>query len=247
MSGSVLVERTEITSCVRDCGPDSKEHAVLGFTYVITFLDVQTVTVPTVTVRALRSVAGNQFTKIEIMIMREGEFIEMNEKADEMKGTNMWLTPFSVLLFNTSTAPPITLTESIEMAIWFCDYQSIEHVLRISLPERYAATYLRVQKHGFGVLSVAEIKVYSQKLNTIDYYKKGTPVQQSAITRPYEPAVPFFDSFQFFATDGRWNIRIEQDGSNDQPDVNGLFFSHGSISDVVLVITDHAGDLYTNV
>ena len=180
--------------------------------------------------------------------MREGEYIEIdeNEEAASAHGTNMWLTPFSVQLFNTSTAPPISLTESIEKAVWFCEYQSIDRVLRISLPERYAATYLRVQKHGFGVLSVAEIKVYSRKLNTIDFYKKGTPVQESAITRPYEPAQPFFDSFQYYATDGRWNIRIEQDGSNDQPDENGLFFSHGSISDVVLVITDHAGELNTN-
>ena len=94
---------------------------------------------------------------------------------------------------------------------------------------------------GYGILSLAEIKIYSDKLNTFDSYDRGTPVQTSAVTYPYQASHPFSDAFKNYKIDGRWNIKVVQDDSNDNPDQTSLVYSYGTISDVVLVITDYAG------
>ena len=90
---------------------------------------------------------------------------------------------------------------------------------------------------------MAEIEIFSDRLNTMRTYNEGSPVRTSAITRPYEAINPFRAAFSNFEINGRWSIIIEQNGSNGNYDdsSSGNSVSVGTISDVVIIVTDHAG------
>ena len=92
---------------------------------------------------------------------------------------------------------------------------------------------------------MAEIEIFSDRLNTMRTYNEGSPVRTSAITRPYEAINPFRAAFSNFEINGRWSIIIEQNGSNgnyDDDGSSGNSVSVGTISDVVIIVTDHAGE-----
>ena len=91
---------------------------------------------------------------------------------------------------------------------------------------------------------MAEIEIFSDRLNTMRTYNEGSPVRTSAITRPYEAINPFRAAFSNFEINGRWSIIIEQNGSNGNYDdsSSGNSVSVGTISDVVIIVTDHAGE-----
>ena len=91
---------------------------------------------------------------------------------------------------------------------------------------------------------MAEIEIFSDRLNTMRTYNEGSPVRTSAITRPYEPINPFRVAFSNFEINGRWSIIIEQIGLNGDDDdgSSGNSVSVGTISDVVIIVTDHAGE-----
>eukprot|EP00596_Hydrurales_sp_CCMP1899_P010339 CAMPEP_0119052500 /NCGR_PEP_ID=MMETSP1177-20130426/73777_1 /TAXON_ID=2985 /ORGANISM="Ochromonas sp, Strain CCMP1899" /LENGTH=335 /DNA_ID=CAMNT_0007032087 /DNA_START=59 /DNA_END=1066 /DNA_ORIENTATION=+ len=160
--------------------------------------------------------------------------------------SNEWLTPFYVMLFdeiglvknvNGPSAPPLSLQDSLNKAVWFQRFESITLVERITLPRAYPVSFLKIQREGYGILSLAEVMMYPERLNTFKAYKRGTPVQRAAVTQPYQPAYPFREAFKNKKFDGRWTLTVTQDGTAG----TGNGPSLGTISDYVLVITDYAG------
>ena len=152
------------------------------------------------------------------------------------------------MLFNGTAPPPslplpLSLSLSSPHCVWSGTFNTIDDVLRVSLPLPYLVSYLKVQRVGFGALSLSEIEMFGDRINTMRTYNEGSPVRTSAITHPYEPIIPFSAAFSNYEINGRWNIIIEQNGLNNNYDSSGNNVSIGTISDVVIIITDYAGEL----
>jgi hypothetical protein len=219
--------------------------------------------------------------------MREGRYIEktfipiyartVEEPASDLElGENEWLTPFYLMLFeNPDNPPPEDLEESKKAAIFVERYTYIDDLLQVILPVTMNVAYIKIQREGFGSLSLAEVEVYSEKLNTLASYELGSPVVATPITNPYQPAMPFSHQFNEFSFDGRWLVQFTQDiglkpnvtsqlianaalvaghedplpvdrsGINDRQTRAGPSGSYGTVSDVVLVITDMAGIVHS--
>jgi len=105
-------------------------------------------------------------------------------------------------------------------------------------------SYLKIQREGYGFLSLAEVQVYEQPLKTLASYNEGSPVYPSYLTNNYQPSDPLDLTFQNVEFDGRWQIQVTQD-STVQRDVMGWSGSYGTISEAVLIITDLAGVVHS--
>ena len=121
-------------------------------------------------------------------------------------------------------------------------------------------SYIKIQREGYGSLSIAEIEVYEEKINTMQSYEYGTAIAASSITNPYQSSMPFNVMFNSLLFDGRWILQIKQEignppnatgpegavsGINAKKTDEGFGGSYGTISDVVLIITDMAGLVHT--
>jgi hypothetical protein len=51
-------------------------------------------------------------------------------------------------------------------------FESITAVERITLPHAYPVSFLKIQREGFGILSLAEVMVYPERLNTFKAYHR---------------------------------------------------------------------------
>ena len=155
---------------------------------------------------------------------------------------NQWLTPFWVMLFDTSEPPPSDLEEALTLAKFKEFYESIGEVCETTLPAAVDATYVRIQRFGYGALSLAEVEVYEESLNTFSSYRSTSPIIEAAVTRPYQPSVPFMHEFNSLPFDGRWTVHITQSGEPSHGNTKfGYGGAYGTISDAVLVITDIVG------
>ena len=278
--GGVNVRRDTLPQCVNGCGQNYERGD--GHTWTITFLNIQ-VAIPIVEVVDVEFIGGVIQTSTgnvsnvqafsvahHVDIMREGQFIQVSEvpiygrsatehaPVEAVLGENEWLTPFWLMLFSdTDAQPPVGLEEGLTEAIWKKRYTNIQDVLQVILTLPLTVSYIKIQREGYGSLSIAEIEVYQEKINTMESYEYGTEIASSSITNPYQSAMPFNVMFNNLLFDGRWILQIKQEvgnpvsnttstaGINTKKTDEGFSGSYGTISDVVLIITDMAGLVHT--
>jgi hypothetical protein len=271
--GNVAVTRRALPLCDalvgQGCG--SGYQSGYGFAYRLSFLSLAAPS-PNVTVVSVRFpgqpdvlVEGaaievqlfQLFTSVELI--RTGYFIQVPEENEYGKGVappvvndttantgfnyNAWLTPFWVMVFNT-TAPPSALNASINASIWVQRYETMGDLLNINLPEAMAVGYIKIQREGYGSLSLAEVEVYEEKINQLNSYDQGAPVEPSALSAPYQPSQSFKHTFNHVPFDGRWLVQLTQDATL-QRDYRGFSGAAGTISEAVLIITDLAGVVHS--
>ena len=161
-------------------------------------------------------------------------------------GQNQWLTPAWVMLFDSNNSPPPNdLNSSLAVAVWKQLVESIGDLEQIVLTRAVSAVFLKIQRVGSGSLSLAEVEVFSEELNTMAEYSFGAEIQPSPVTRPYQSLVPFMQSFANVQYAGRWLLQITQDTSKSRKLEEGSSGAYGTVSDWVLVITDLAGVVHT--
>jgi hypothetical protein len=192
---------------------------------------------------------GKSIQVPEVEIMGEGIDRYVNENSTEIPavhGDNEWLTPFWVMLFDDDhSPPPADLEASLVNCQWKRRYYSIDNLLQIVLHTPMAnISYLKIQRIGYGALSLAEVEIYEGALNTMQY-ALGNPVTPNYITKPYQSEDPFAHAFNNLEFDGRWLLQFKQNVDTYERDVQGFSGSYGTVSDVVLIITDLAGIVHT--
>jgi hypothetical protein len=251
------------------CGSDGMEG--YGYLYHIEFLSVQ-VSSPTVTVENVTWIGGtvknggiNETENIvesqfyyDVTTTRAGFWHEVSNideygmgvtvngtattESSTTAGDNQWLTPFWVMIFDLTEPPPSDLEESLKLAVFKQFYTSATDVCETALPAAVNATYVRVQRYGYGSLSLAEVEVYEEKLNTFSSYRSTSPVAEAPVTRPYQSTMPFMHEFNQLSVDGRWTVHLTQSGQLAHGNNHfGYGGAYGTISDAVLVITDIVG------
>ena len=149
-----------------------------------------------------------------------------------VSGVNQWLCPFWVMLF--TDMPPTGLNESIAAATWFKRYETVDDVLSITLPDGHLASYLKIQREGLSVLSMAEVQIYSERMNSFKNYQGGSYVMASFMTAPYQTETLLNRAFEALPTNGRWTVKVTQDGEGDDA-------SFGTLGEAVLITTNYAG------
>jgi hypothetical protein len=107
-----------------------------------------------------------------------------------------------------------------------------------------SVSYVKIQREGYGSLSLAELEVYEEKINELNSYAQGSPVHPSVLSAPYQPTQSFKHTFNQLQFDGRWLVQLTQDASL-QRDVAGWNGAVGTISEAVLIITDLAGVVHS--
>lgn len=250
------------------CG-DGYEHGY-GWTYTVTFVSIF-VAAPVLQIIGVSFIGGPvvhgaigeklNVRKMQIIshvdVIREGHTFlldmssqqNLNSKPGPSKQLpqnpeypNEWLTPFWVMLFDAAhSPPPPDINESISQALWSNRYVSVGTVKQIVLAKPFNASYVKIQMEGWGQLSLAEVEVFSDRLNTLSQYQKGSPVEASAVTNPYQPDISFAHVFKNSKFDGRWIVEITQDTSTSPETIVGWSGAYGTISDAVMVITDMSG------
>eukprot|EP01038_Epipyxis_sp_PR26KG_P005103 gene5103-7113_t len=164
-------------------------------------------------------------------------------------GDNEWLTPFWIFIFNISSIDtiPTDLNESIHVSVWSQRVESIDKSLSIVLTNSLPldSTHIKIQREGYGSLSIAEFEVYSNRLKLLSegVYEGGSPIRPSWLLSPYQPNTPFKNSFQYDRFDhDRWMIQVRQDYKTLEQNIqDGNEGAFGTISEVVLIITDMIG------
>ena len=147
------------------------------------------------------------YMDVKVKTIRKGEFIEVpfvknyakgveppdqntpdSVNSEASSGINPWLIPCWVMLFNeTYTPPPDSLEAALNVALWKHKLESIDTLSQIILLEPMGATVLRIQRAGYGQLSLAEVEVYSEAVNVLREYGRTVDVEASPLTRPYQP------------------------------------------------------------
>ena len=262
--GTISIDISTLQKCLDGCIQENWEEGY-GYKYTITFLTSPTIN-PIMTVKTLIPKIGFPDEIIyKVAVVRKGYYEVTTLTSTSTKSsvtsshppttrggeqeleTNLYLTPFFVMIFNNTIQPPPTnLTQAIKSAMWVYRYISMSDVKLITLPKAFAATYIVIQREGFGVLSIAEIEVYSELLHTLSRAPlHNGPIPPSDVTEPYQPIYPFKTAFSNSVYDGRWNIKISQDLNSQGQFLEGFSMAAGKVSDVVLVITDYAGYVHT--
>jgi hypothetical protein len=177
----------------------------------------------------------------------DGGFQSVNVKTLDGATENAWLTPFYVMLFDESQAPPpLDLTESRNTAIYTELVTGfVGDVQTITLPRPVDAAYVKIQRVGEGSLSMAEVEVYAEPPETLSLYNKGSPINPSPLTRPYQTEVPLGHIFNELVWDGRWVLEIAQAATDSRKSEGGFSGAFGTVSDWVLIVTDMAGVVHT--
>ena len=259
--GIVTVERDTLQVCDPfGVGCNAGLEFGFGHTYRITFLDVLTSS-PTLSVTNVTFQGGpvdgangfgasNEVSNVltydmdnRVDVLRIGEYIEA-QASDSGNGQNEWLTPFHVMFFDE--LPPTDLTAALSAASFSINITSIDKVARIDLPSPRSLLYVKVQREGYGSISLAEVEVFGERLNTLTEYNAGSPIASSTPMEPYQAEESFAHAFEHVKFDGRWIVQIEQSADYEPPKTHkGFSFAHGTISDVVIVVTDLAGVMHT--
>ncbi|RYG70361.1 hypothetical protein EON64_00370 [archaeon] len=193
-----------------------------------------------------------------VVVVRPGEyqvvpkqyFVEpgkrTNGASSDTEFANPWLTPFYLMLFdyascNTSAAacsyPPNGLNESIKESVWFQRCVAIDGVLIVTLPRQFNVTHVKIQREGYGSLSLAELEVFPVRLNPLQGYNLGSPLQSSNPLLPYQPLVPFYSVFTTNVYDGLWYLNVQ---------MNRTSSGQGKIGDIAILITDYAGIVHVH-
>lgn len=176
-------------------------------------------------------------------------FVEAGKHKDpsDNDDSNPWLTPFYMMLFDYTscspttskckTYPPSSLNNSIKESVWFRRYVAIDGVLIITLPRQFNVTHVKIQREGYGSLSLAELEVFPIRLNPLQDYNLGSPLQSSNPLLPYQPLVPFYSVFKTNVYDGLWYLNIA---------MNATISTQGKIGDIAILITDYAGIVHVH-
>lgn len=243
----VQVERDTVTGIGTEKG--------FGWVYRITFFGVKT-TEPSINITETKfsggvdiidSVSIENYRKyrlvIESKLRNVGRAIALNSDIN-----NSWIFPFWLFIFQENgQQPPVSLNESQKVAIWFKKYHDIpkENLLQVVLDVPLTNVgYVKIQREGQKPLSLAEVEVYSSKLNSLTFYDDGFPVKPSSVLKPYQPIGSFQNSFQFTKFYGRWTLQIISAQLNNYSppfNIRGWKGSYGSISDWILIVTDLSG------
>lgn len=264
--GVVAVNRTLLPICgvytTTGCG-DGVEHG-FGYTYSLIFksiyqsyLTVQIIDEQFVGGVVVNGAFGETSTfrtsalVTHVNITRQGYYakdtsLDTNVDIDT---TNTWLTPYYLMLFTSS--PPDSLDESMLQAVWYAKYDTVTMyasssiVVTIVLPyDVLNVQYVKIQRDtsststGTGILSLAEVEIFSYKINSLPYYDQGLVIQPTALTNPMQGEESFKNQFDEMFYDGKWVLEIKQhSNSTIIKDID----AYGTISDVVIVITDMIG------
>lgn len=249
--GYVTVNRTQLPICGvfsnTGCG-DGVEHGY-GYTWTITF---QTVYSSSISLTIIdKMFTGSPMNSIEAVlvthvdVVRKGYFINVVSTSEGLQ-PNQWLTPFYIMLLNTTSLPPTNLSDALDVAIWTSRFDTIGNIMQIVLPIPLVAKYIRIQREDAGILSLAEVKVFSDKISSLSSYSGGSPIPPTSLMNPFQPEEPFITTFNKYVYDGRWSIEIHQE-SLCQPSNNekilGYSGAFGTISEAILVITDYMGNV----
>lgn len=177
------------------------------------------------------------------MLERRGRVVTSPTKETTK---NKWLTPFWILIFDDSvTLPPESLEESIAAAIWKKLIVEIEDPIQLNLEISLSARYVKIQRTTNGSLSLAEVEVYSESIDSLEWYRRGSPIVPAPPMRPYQTHGSLKHEFSQLQYVGRWILQIDDDGVHAPlKRYDGSSGGDGSISDWVLIVTDMAGIVY---
>ena len=147
------------------------------------------------------------------------------------------------MLFNNT--PPVSLSGSKTQAVWYKRYSTISNIQNIYISRNIQASFIKIQRESSGILSLAEVEVYNEKLNTLGTFTQGS-LRPTSLTNPLQPEESFKINFNDFHYDGRWVVQLKQTALDDQTNTaTGYTGSYGTISDAAIIITDLAGVLHT--
>jgi len=264
MLGEVDVTKQTMQRCYDGCGVGGPPQG-FGYIYTITFLECPTRT-PQVVLQDFTPPPQGWPGKIErkVSLTRPGSYVPItpnvygvgvnhsfNARIDAQMAAaatpDQYLAPYYVMLFADPTQPPPNdIGTSLNQALWVGYYTTVTGVNQIILPQNFTVGYIKVQRSGFGVLSLAEVEVFSGKINTIGAYQTGSgPVPPSVLTDPYQTPMPLSLSFANYPVDGRWTVKISQDTTSRAINADGTGGAYGTVGDAVLVVTDWAGYVRT--
>jgi hypothetical protein len=269
--GSVSVEVAVLQQCdAQGAGCGSSGDRGYGFKFSITFNDV-VVAAPSLTVEELIFLGGpvalggpeksNTMTfemSNTVQLVRAGRFSNAAVVSysvydsppagatQEDAGSNQWLTPFTVMFF--AERPPLDLASSRAAALVSVDVTSIITLKQITLAVPVKASYVKIQRNGFGPLSFAEVEVFAERLNSLSTYAKGSPISPSTPVTPYQPEQSFAHTFNDLPYDGTWIVQISQAAASAASlakSQGGWSGALGTVGEAVLVVTDLVGITHT--
>ena len=254
---TVTVTRYDLDFCRSDthglCGPNIGNG--YGYNYVIVF-EGMTISSPNVVISntSLTGIAELGGGSQELyglvttaVLVRSGYAVQTTKVGPVVAGVNgenYWLVPYWVMIFDSEhSPPPAGLSEGKNVSIWKQLFTSIETMQQIVLPTHLSASYVKIQRDGVGPLSLAEVEVYTVRIESLNWYNKGSPVEPPPVTHPYQPTSGFAQAFNNVPIDGSWVLEIEQDTKPSTDSLFGWSGAEGTISDWVLLVTDLAGVL----
>ncbi|KAG6973490.1 hypothetical protein JG688_00003494 [Phytophthora aleatoria] len=227
-----------------------------AFTWRITFLDNP---------RAVLSVgvnnvcSGTGVVKIGAPLSIDDDsdpIVYRNEESSKpsagtsVRDTEQSMFPFWVLLFDSSAVMDVeSFADAYARAIF--SYRVDERhtnrsVISVVPPLGTKAQYVRlVAELPRGVLSIAEVEVFTEQNHVLSQYAGGTPVRTAYHPggKTWSPEEPFRYTFRGMPSEGSWTLAIEDmavNGSNLAPPRPNS--TAGGISDWVLYFTNQAGE-----
>ncbi|KAG3110102.1 hypothetical protein PI125_g10306 [Phytophthora idaei] len=227
-----------------------------AFTWHITFLDNP---------RAVLSVGvnnvcgGTGVVKIGAPLSIDDDsdpIVYRNEESSKpsagtsVRDTEQSMFPFWVLLFDSSAVMDVeSFADAYARAIF--SYRADERhtnrsVISVVPPLGTKAQYVRlVAELPRGVLSIAEVEVFTEQNHVLSQYAGGTPVRTAYHPggKTWSPEEPFRYTFRGMPSEGSWTLAIEDmavNGSNLAPPRPNS--TAGGISDWVLYFTNQAGE-----
>ena len=254
---TVTVIRNELDFCQSDrygnCGPNIGNG--FGYNYQIYFegltISRPSVTVTNTSLAGILELGGGNTDAYGLVtsavLTRAGYSVQTTTDGPVVAGVNgqnYWLVPYWLLIFDESHSPPPSdLATGKNVSIYRQYFTRIESVEQIVLPAKLKASYVKIQRDGYGPLSLAEVEVYSVAIASLNFYSQGSPVKAVPVTSPYQPVAGFGQAFGNLLYSGRWTLEVLQDTKPSVSTVYGWSGAEGTLSEWVLLITDLAGVL----
>ncbi|ETO60592.1 hypothetical protein F444_21239 [Phytophthora nicotianae P1976] len=183
------------------------------------------------------------------IVYRKGEAAKPSASTS-VRATEQSMFPFWVLLFDSSAVMDVeSFADAYARAIF--SYRVDERhanrsVISVVPPLGTKAQYVRVVAElPRGVISIAEVEVFTEQSHVLSQYAGGTPVRTAYHpgSKTWSPEEPFRYTFSGMPSEGSWTLAIEDmavNGSNlSSPKLNS---TAGGMSDWVLYITNQAGE-----
>ncbi|EEY53173.1 uncharacterized protein PITG_06804 [Phytophthora infestans T30-4] len=158
--------------------------------------------------------------------------------------------PFWVLLSDSSAVMDVeSFADAYARAIFSYrvdERQANRSVISVMPPLGTKAQYVRlVAELPRGVLSIAEVEVFTEQSHVLSQYAGGTPVRTAYHPggKMWSPEEPFRYTFSGMPSEGAWTLAVEDtavNGSSLTPPRPNT--TAGGISDWVLFITNQAGE-----